>query len=53
MMCGIDEVLKLVQDSLEKNIFRESLTILQFLIDNDSVKYNPVLNRACLSITKM
>ena len=37
--CGIDEVLKLVQDSLKENISRESFDeTLQFLIYNDSVK---------------
>ena len=36
--CGIDEVLKLVQDSLEENISRESFdNTLKFLIDNNSV----------------
>ena len=62
MKCGIDEVLKLVQDSevlklvqdsLEVNISRESFDkTLQFLIDNDSVKSNSVSNRICLSIPK-
>ena len=53
MKCGIDEVLKLVQDSLEENISRESFDkTLQFLIDNDSVKSNSVSNRVCLSIPK-
>ena len=37
MKCGIDEVLKLVQDSLEENISQESFDkTLQFLIDKDS-----------------
>ena len=45
MKCGIDEVLKLVQDSLEKNNSRESFDkTLQFLIDNDFVKSNSVSN---------
>ena len=36
MKCGIDEVLKLVQDSLEENVSRETFDkILQFLIDSD------------------
>ena len=53
MKCGIDEVRKLVQDSLEENIFRESFDkTLQLLIDNDSVKSNSVSNRVCLSIPK-
>ena len=51
MKCGIVEILKLVQDSLEEKISRASLDkILQFLIDNDSVKSNSVSNRVCLSI---
>ena len=46
MKCGIDEVLKLVQDSLGKNISRESFDkTLQFLIDSESVKSNTVWNR--------
>ena len=53
MKCGIDEVLKLVQDSLGKNISRESFDkTLQFLIDSESVKSNTVWNRICLSIQK-
>ena len=40
MKCNIDEVCKLVQDSLEENISLESLEkTLQHLIDNDSVKF--------------
>ena len=40
-MCGIEEVLNLVQDSLEENISRENFDkTLEFLIDNDSVKSN-------------
>ena len=53
MKCGIDEVRKLVQDSLEENISLESFEkTLQHLIDNDSVKSNSVSNRVCLSIPK-
>ena len=53
MKCGIDEVRKLVQDSLEENISQESFDkTLQRLIDNDSVKSNSVSNRICLSIPK-
>ena len=53
MKCGIDEVRKLVQDSLEENISLESFEkTLQHLIDNDSVKPNSVSNRVCLSIPK-
>ena len=53
MKCGIDEVRKLVQDSLEENISLESFgKTLQHLIDNDSVKSSSVLNRVCLSIPK-
>ena len=38
MKCGIAEVRKLVQDSLEENISIESFEkTLQHLIDNDSV----------------
>ena len=45
MKCGKDEVLKLVQDSLEENISRESFDkTLQFLIDNDFVKSNSISN---------
>ena len=53
MKCGIDEVRKLVQDSLEENISRESFDkTLQLLIDNESIKSNSVSNRVCLSIPK-
>ena len=53
MKCGIDEVRKLVQDSLEENISLESFEkTLQHLIDNDSVKSNSASNRVCLSIPK-
>ena len=53
MKCGIDEVCKLVQDSLEENISLERFEkTLQYLIDNDSVKSSSVLNRVCLSIPK-
>ena len=53
MKCGIDEVRKLVQDSLEENISLESFEkTLQHLIDNDSVKSNSVSNRVCFSIPK-
>ena len=53
MKCGIDEVRKLVQDSLEENISLESFDkTLQHLIDNDSIKSNSVSNRVCLSIPK-
>ena len=47
MKCGIDEVRKLVQDSLES--FGKTL---QHLIDNNSVKSNSVSNRVCLSTPK-
>ena len=51
--CGIDEVRKLVQDSLEENISLESFEkTLQHLIDNDSAKSNSVSNKVCLSIPK-
>ena len=41
MKCGIDEVRKLVDDSLEENISLESFEKnLQHLIDNESVKSN-------------
>ena len=54
MKCGIDEVRKLVQDSLQENISRESFDeTLQLLIDNGSVKSNSVSNRVCLSIPKI
>ena len=49
MKCEIDEVCKLVQDSLEENISRERFDkTLKLLIDNDSVKSNSVSNRVCL-----
>ena len=51
--CGINEVRKLVQDSLEENISWQSFDkTLQLLINNDSVKFNSVSNRVCLSIPK-
>ena len=53
MKCGIDEVRKLIQDSLEENISRESFDkTLQLLIDNESVKSSTVSSRVCLSIPK-
>ena len=53
MKCGIGEVLKLVQDSLENNISCEIFDeIVQFRLDNDSVKVNSISNRVCLSILK-
>ena len=54
MKCGIDEVLNLVQDGLEKNISPESFDkTLQFMIGNNPVKPNFILNRICLSTPKM
>ena len=48
-----DELRKLVQDSLEENIFQESFDkTLELLIDNDYVKSNSVSNRVSLSIPK-
>ena len=53
MKCGIDEVRKLVQDSLEENISLENFDkTLQDLIDKNSIKPDSVLNRVCLSIPK-
>ena len=53
MKCGIDEVLKLVQDSLKENISRESFDkILQSLIDSYFVKSNSISNTIFLSIPK-
>ena len=53
MKCGIDKGFKLVQDSLQENISRESFDkTLQFLIDSDFVKSNSISNRICLSIPK-
>ena len=53
MKCGIDEVLKLVQDSLEENISQENFDkSLQFLIVNNFAKPNSVLNKVCLFIPK-
>ena len=54
MKCRIDQVLKLVQDSLEEYISREGFDkTLLFLIDNGSVKSNSVSDRICLSIPKI
>ena len=51
--CDIDEVRKLVQDSLEEDISPKSFEkTLQHLIENDFVKSNSVSNRICLSIPK-
>ena len=48
MKCGIDEVLKLVQDSFEEKISRESFDkTLQFLIDNNAVNSNSISIRIC------
>ena len=53
MKCGTDEILKLVQDSPEENISRESFDkTLQSLIDSDFVKPNSISNRIFLSIPK-
>ena len=52
MMCGIDEVFELVQDSLKEIFLEKVLITSKVLIDNDSVKSNSVSNRVCLSITK-
>ena len=53
MKCGIDEVRKLVQDSLEENISLESFEkTLQHLIDNNSVKSSSVLHRVFFYIPK-
>ena len=53
MKCGIDEVRKLVQDSLEENISLDSFEkTLQHLIDKDSVKSNSVSNRVSLHTKK-
>ena len=47
----LDEVQKLVQDSVEENISLKNFEkSLQHLVDNDSVKSNFVSNRICLSI---
>ena len=46
MKCGIDEVRKLVQDSLEDNISWESFDeTLQLFVYSDSVKFSYVSNR--------
>ena len=46
MECGIDEILKLVQDSPEGNISQESFDkTLQSLIDSGFVKSNSISNR--------
>ena len=51
--CGIDEVYKLVQNSLERNSSWEGFDkTLQLLIYNDSVKFNSFSIRVCLSILK-
>ena len=51
MNCGIDEVHKLVQDSIEENISRESFDKTYQLL-NDSVKSNSASNRVFLFIPK-
>ena len=54
MKSAIDEVLKLVQDSLEENISQESFDkTLQSLIDREFVKSNSISNRICLFIPKI
>ena len=54
MKRGIDEILNLVQDSLEENISRESFDkTLQFMIGNVPVKSNSFSKSICLSIAKM
>ena len=54
MKCGLDEVLRLVQDSLEENISREIFDkTLRFLIDNDSLKSNSVPNRVWRAYQKV
>ena len=54
MKCEIDEVCKLVQDSLEGNISQEGFDkTLQLLIYYDCVKFNSVSIRVCLSILKI
>ena len=53
MKCGIDEVCKLAQDSLEEDISLESFEkTLEHLIDSDFVKSKSLSNRVCLSIPK-
>ena len=54
MKSAIDEVLKLMQDSLEENISQESFDkTLQSLIDSEFVKSNSISNRICLFIPKI
>ena len=54
MKSAIDEVLKLVQDSLEQNISQESFDkTLQSLIDSEFIKSNSISNRICLFIQKI
>ena len=54
MKYSIDEVRKLVQDSLEEKISLKSFEkTLQHLIDNDSVKSNSISNKVCLSIPEI
>ena len=44
MKCGTDEILKLVQDSPEENISRESFDkTLQSLIDSEKNSYQKML----------
>ena len=53
MRCGIDEILKLVQNAYEGNISRKLIDkTLQLLIENNIVKSNSVSNRVCLSVPK-
>ena len=53
MRCGIDEILKLVQNAYEGNISRKLIDkTLKLLIENNIVKSNSVSNRVCLSVPK-
>ena len=52
MEYGLDEVSKLVQDSLKENISLKSFDKILHLIEKDSAKSNSVSKRVFLSIPK-
>ena len=52
MEYGLDEVSKLVQDSLKENISLKSFNKILHLIEKDSAKSNSVSKRVFLSIPK-
>ena len=51
--CGREEVYRLVNDSLNKDITREAFELnLNSIIDNHSVNLNVIVKRECLSLPK-